>query len=267
MPNDTLRADARALPETTNRRAVMGAVLAAGAAAVLPAVASAASPTPPLSALDRRVLDLWRRRTRMRAALDQIRNQMDAAEAQMPEWARSGPKYMLTKAKAPELSDILSEGDTGWPQVADLDQQHVDALGRIFARPSVFDFINQFGKDRAAIGLDEARRKLTRALVAHDERIKEQRAEQERTGYNRLSARLDAGWDKVVHVESEIKKHAGASILALAATFLIYIQSDDEEEDVLRASRASIAAIRPQLVGAIAEDADRLLVQDEKVRT
>ena len=47
MPNDTLRADARALPETTNRRAVMGAVLAAGAAAVLPAVASAASPTPP----------------------------------------------------------------------------------------------------------------------------------------------------------------------------------------------------------------------------
>ena len=177
----------------------------------------------------------------------------------MPQWAQSGPQYVFVKEKLPEISEILSGGETGWPQVADLDQQPVDALGRIFARPSVLDFIDQFRKDQAAIGLDEARRKLTHALVAHDERIKEQRAEQERTGYSRLSDRNDAGWDKVLDVENEIKKHAETSILAFAATFMIYIQSDDEEEDVLRASRASLAAIRPQLVGAIAEDADRVL--------
>jgi hypothetical protein len=45
MPNATVRADARTLPEATNRRAVLGAVLAAGAAVSLPAVA-AASVTP-----------------------------------------------------------------------------------------------------------------------------------------------------------------------------------------------------------------------------
>ena len=34
MPKATVRANAQALPEPTNRRAVLGAVLAAGAAAV-----------------------------------------------------------------------------------------------------------------------------------------------------------------------------------------------------------------------------------------
>jgi hypothetical protein len=39
MPNATLRASARSLPETTSRRAILGAVLAAGGAAALPVVA------------------------------------------------------------------------------------------------------------------------------------------------------------------------------------------------------------------------------------
>jgi hypothetical protein len=45
MPNATVRANARTLPEATNRRAVLGAILAAGAAgatAVMPAAASRA---------------------------------------------------------------------------------------------------------------------------------------------------------------------------------------------------------------------------------
>jgi hypothetical protein len=39
MPNATVRASARSLPETTSRRAILGAVLAAGGVAALPAVA------------------------------------------------------------------------------------------------------------------------------------------------------------------------------------------------------------------------------------
>jgi hypothetical protein len=46
MPNATVRANAQAMPEETNRRAVLGAVLAAGAASVLPAVAAACSHHP-----------------------------------------------------------------------------------------------------------------------------------------------------------------------------------------------------------------------------
>jgi hypothetical protein len=50
MPNATLRANAQALPEATNRRAVLGAVLAAGvvgATAVLPSAASRAIASEP----------------------------------------------------------------------------------------------------------------------------------------------------------------------------------------------------------------------------
>jgi hypothetical protein len=45
MPNATERADARALPETTNRRAVLGAILAGGAVAAtaLPAIVANAA--------------------------------------------------------------------------------------------------------------------------------------------------------------------------------------------------------------------------------
>jgi hypothetical protein len=41
MPNATLRANAQALPEATNRRDFLSAVLAAGGAASLPSVAAA----------------------------------------------------------------------------------------------------------------------------------------------------------------------------------------------------------------------------------
>ena len=44
---------------------------------------------------------------------------------------------------------------------------------------------------------------------------------------------------------------------------MIDIQLDDDEANVLDAYRASLRAIRPQLVGAIAEDADRVLAQSD----
>jgi hypothetical protein len=49
MPNATVRADARTLPEGTNRRGLLGGILVAGATASLPAVAAASvapSPSP-----------------------------------------------------------------------------------------------------------------------------------------------------------------------------------------------------------------------------
>src|ERR1700722_17056284 len=95
MPNATVRANAQTLPETTNRRAVLGAVLAAGVAGATAALPGAAAQLPPLSAIDRRVLDLWGGYTRLRAAIGRV----DAAKAQIPEWARPGPKYVLAKGE------------------------------------------------------------------------------------------------------------------------------------------------------------------------
>jgi hypothetical protein len=77
MPNATVRANARALPEATNRRAVLGAILAAGATAILPAEAST---EPQLSAIDREVLDLWQRRQQMVAICED--ESFDPSEAE-----------------------------------------------------------------------------------------------------------------------------------------------------------------------------------------
>jgi hypothetical protein len=262
MSNATVRANARAMPEATNRRAVLGSMLVAGAAVAtaLPGVVIAAAQSPALSAIDRRVLDLWNRRSIMRTALERISDEARAAEAQMPAWARSGPKYVLAKSEIFVPGVDGAGSDVGWPEVVDVHQQPVDRLGRILARPNVEDLYNQFHAD-VRVNRDEARLKLTRALIAHDERLKQQRAEEDRVGYSRLTARAEGVWPKVFDIEKAIRKHAEASVLAVAASLVIGIHADDEEENVLAAYRAALRALRPQLVGAIAADADRVLAE------
>jgi hypothetical protein len=56
MPNATVRANDRTLPDATTRRAVFGALLTAGAVAVIPAAAAGAA-APTLSTIDSHVLD------------------------------------------------------------------------------------------------------------------------------------------------------------------------------------------------------------------
>jgi len=102
------------------------------------------------------------------------------------------------------------------------------------------------------------------ALLAHDARVKAQDVERDRAGYKRFVKRSEAGWSKVLDIEKAIRKHAEASVLALGASLVIGIHADDKEENVLAAYRASLRAIRPQLVGAIAEDADRVAEKYEE---
>jgi hypothetical protein len=62
-------------------------------------------------------------------------------------------------------------------------------------------------------------------------------------------------------MEHEHVLHAGvgASLHALAASLIIEIEDNPEDEGARGLCRGSLAAIRPQLVGAIADDADRAL--------
>jgi hypothetical protein len=64
-------------------------------------------------------------------------------------------------------------------------------------------------------------------------------------------------------VEHKIEALVPASVLALGGHLIGEIESDADEDHVIRAHRASLAAIRPQLMGAIAEDADQLLAEEE----
>ncbi len=77
-----------------------------------------------------------------------------------------------------------------------------------------------------------------------------------------MNERFEHGWDKVFDIQEAIRKHTEASVLAVGANLLIRINADEDKDDVLQNYRASLRAIRPQLVGAIAEDADRELAAD-----
>jgi hypothetical protein len=54
-----------------------------------------------------------------------------------------------------------------------------------------------------------------------------------------------------------------ASVLALGAILIAAVKSNDAEA-LHGLNRASLAAIRPQLVGAIVADADRVLAEEEE---
>jgi hypothetical protein len=60
-------------------------------------------------------------------------------------------------------------------------------------------------------------------------------------------------------IEKVLRSDIGASMQALAAVLMIQIEDDESNEDVPGLYRASLRAIRPQVVGLIAEAADRVL--------
>ncbi len=69
----------------------------------------------------------------------------------------------------------------------------------------------------------------------------------------------DAAVDVLVEIEKLLQASIHSSVKALAAILMIEGRNQD---DVPGLCRASLAAIRPQLVGAIAEDADRVLAEE-----
>jgi hypothetical protein len=147
----------------SSRRAVLGAVLSAGAVGAMPAAVPIACTSPALTLTDQRALDLWKRLRKLLAIRQRLEDDYDAATARMPAWARSGPKY-----GHPDGSPA-DDYEVGWPMVADLSQAPVSPVtGKIIARPRVEDLYDQW---RHAGARDEATRELTRALVAHAQRL------------------------------------------------------------------------------------------------
>ena len=170
----------------------------------------------------------------------------------MPAWARSGPVYVL-----PDGTASGKEG-SGWPQVADLSHRPAFPSGVVCARPDVNDVIAEW-RDVSMKGTKKDA--LARALIEWGSRVLEQTAETELAGVALCDERCERAFEAIRDVENTLRDHIGESIFALAAVIVAEIGVADE--DVPGLLRASLAAIRPQLVGPIAEDADRALAQGE----
>jgi hypothetical protein len=107
MPNATARANARTLPAATNRRAVLGAVLAAGATAALLARAAEG---PSLSAVDKHVLALWADRAKLKA----IGDRRDAAVDALADFELEFDEYLETSVLALGAA-LMIYGNLGEP--------------------------------------------------------------------------------------------------------------------------------------------------------
>jgi hypothetical protein len=288
MPNATVRANAQVLPEAPqhtdafaaspqpasatrntaqpSRRGLLGGISAlcagaAGAAAAATgatALPAAAAEVPKLSAVDRQVLELWERRAKLQAVAERCLEQYSAASDRLPEWARSGPVYLRTDGRPSGLDEHV-----GWPAVADLSLRPVNAAGFVKARLGPQDIRDEFsramqeGEDRVAVI-----EKHGRAFVEFAERIRAQNAEENRLGIDTLGGRCDAANEAVAGVENEFDQYLRTSVLALACVLMIAIE--DGCEDIEGLNRAALAAIRPLLSSAIAQDADRVLADPPK---
>jgi hypothetical protein len=104
---------------------------------------------------------------------------------------------------------------------------------------------------------------LARALIEWGGRVLEQEAEMERAGLDEHDERLGEAYSLIRDVEDTLRERMGESVLALAAVLVAEIDLE-EPEDVPGLAAASLAAIRPQISGPIAEDADcALAARDE----
>ena len=253
MPNATVRANARTLPEATSRRAVLGAVLAAGAAGATAALPAEAAAAPALSAADEHVLELWRRLADLRAIAERCGELYYAARDQLPEWAAPGPKYCR-----PDGSPGDTEMTSGWPMVACLDRRPINDRGQINARPDPDDLrielllALQKGGDGAGV-LQEYSQTFAEVSARRRQQIEEIR----RLNIDALCERAAAADQAVGEVETEFQSYMGESSLAVAAVLMVSLN----EEEVEGLNRAALRAIRPQLVGEIGEEADRVLAE------
>jgi hypothetical protein len=76
---------------------------------------------------------------------------------------------------------------------------------------------------------------------------------------------LDKGLRALNEIEDALHGEMRASIHSLAVILMIEMSQGGLEAIVADLHLASLAAIRPQLVGVIAEDADGALAQNEEV--
>ena len=261
----------------TNRRAVLGAVLAAGAAIGTGHVAAATAATNEIMESDRRAIEQWVRYRATRGTLRDLALQIEAAEERLPEWAQVEPGAIrpsaddIRAAREARHSQIyeMPEGDQAshhricteiWRAILDRkfiasDADYYRKIAEQPVTPNMSSAIAAFEES------DRLRDAELAALEARKEACKEaQAAERRRVGLVELQAEYDRVVDEFGAPMDEISSAElrGPHVLALA--LMIRMDEIHGSEDAIE--RASLSALRPQLIGAIAEDADRVLAQE-----
>ncbi len=263
------------MTRATNRRAVLGALIADATigATALPALAA----TNELAEADRKAIERWISYRSMSARLVDLGDRIDDLEDRLPDTGltekqiRAGheKRYSKIRTEHPGGSDAATLRGCRELEQAYLDGRLVDDPGLVNGariwRQRYMSFQEDDPKILAAIAaFDENDRQLEVDLAACEAREAAHEAERERLGLNSLEEEHEQLSDEFSDLTCEILSEL-SSPYGLAAAMIIKVDdADDETADILR---ALLRMIRPQLVGAIAEDADRVLAQDEEANS
>jgi hypothetical protein len=244
MANATVRANAQPLPEATSRRAILGAVLAAGALAAVPSRGAAANLglEPELQAL----IDAWHEANRrLEATYDASCAASERAFCHVPQ------------------ALIATESDTNlWATVPGRRYRAADvssfrALKKISLR---------FDQIFSLIGYDD---RTAEIIASWDSWQAECEAAKEREGV----ARAEAVWSQAVEdyhaMGARVAKLRATTMAGVIAKLLAaapHVTEDDLEDPTSSNAVLASAALDAQSlanVGAVAEDADRVLGENE----
>jgi hypothetical protein len=255
----------------TDRRAVLGAVIAAGAAATLPTMAA----TKELTESDRQVIERWVRYRALCGRHSRAYAQIDDLSGKLPDIRPNEKEVRVAheerrhkiRMEEPGGSDASMLRTCREIEQAHLDGRLVDDPGLVNGAKSWRRRFMRFQEDdpkilAAIAAFDENDRQLAVDLAACKARNAAHEAKRERLGLASLEEECEQLYDELSDLNCEILSSELRSPHALASAIIVKIDdTDDETADVLR---ASLAVIRPQLVGLIAEEADRVLAQADE---
>jgi hypothetical protein len=175
--------------------------------------------TRPVEAANAAVNSLWERYLRLIAESRRVCAEIREAEARLPEWACSGPKYL------DECGRLTGTHSVGWPQDLSVKPQlGRQVLARIGPKDIRDSYQQELGLPDLRRGARERYRARMRALVA---RLRDQRGQRDRVGLTELELRETNNYKKRMGILRGIEKVAVCAN-SVAALCLINSPQNDE---------------------------------------
>lgn len=221
------------------RRMILGGLASAPFAAVLPGAASTTS-----SDID----GLWRAFLLARGADTVALRAVEAAEAQLPWWAVSGPSHVNHRG-------ILCGDISHWPARQEYRLPSNGAWVRI--RQSRLDAISGFEHDRRVLGEEPARR----AFAEFEDRLAARDRERRLVCLDVLTQRLEQLGDRMYDHQQSILTLQPSSLAILAAQIMTATVTNEftyataENSDQMSLAAVALRGLLPHLSGDIAQDA------------
>jgi hypothetical protein len=266
MPKATVRANARNLPEATNRRAILGAVLAVGAIGVAPIAAGAATAAEPVSGLAGLDAELFALIDEAREAVARVEaaiGTLEEAEERTEEvpWPQAlivtEDDTRLWKLKAGDRFDLAHLSRMRENQ---LDRQRSKDLMSRVSTATLDMLASGLGpiddKDRAAVEKMKAKDAREDQLIAAlDNRFEALRVARDRSGETAAHERLDLLIEEKYAAHTRVANTRARTLSGVLAKLALIALDVHDESEILGASEPILFSVAVDFKALKAEEA------------